>query len=200
MTLVSERKYCTHCGARLAEGALYCSRCGTPVPLATAAPPAGPTTVPPPPPSYSYEKQEKHEKHEKGEKSEKHEKAEKGGRSGWVSPAFGGSIVIWLGITLLLEVSGTIAGPLAWLRWFLAGLGILLVLEGLVLSAARGRAYPFVGFFIGGIAVFLVGLFLIGVAPYTIIAASALWPLLIIALGIIIIIAVLFGRRRVPPP
>jgi len=192
---MSERKYCTKCGAPLAEGALYCSRCGTAVSQNPNTPQAPGPAVPPPPAPESYRYGEKYEKHEKHEKREKGEKAEKGGgRAPWVGPLFGGLIVIWLGFTFLLAASGTILW-VDWWRWFLVGLGILLVVDGLILSVVRGRAYPFIGFFIGGIIVFLIGL-----VPFGVVAASTLWPLFIIVIGVIIIIGVLVGRRRVPPP
>lgn len=196
---MSERKYCTNCGATLSEGAIYCSRCGRAV--ASIPPPSpeassGPAPAPQPPGQaapytsyryeHRYEKQEKHEKHEKGEK------AEKGGRSGWAGPLFGGMVVIWLGIALLLASNGNILWQ-NWWNWFLVGLGIILVIDGIMLTVLRGSAYPFIGFFIGGVIVFFFGF-----TP-TFLNLS-FWPVVIVVIGIAIIVGAVFGRRRIPAP
>jgi uncharacterized membrane protein len=194
---MSERKFCTNCGAALSEGAIYCSRCGRAVasmPPPQPQPSPEPTAQPPSqaPASVSYRYARRHEKQEKHEKHEKSEKAEKGRISGWTGPLFGGMIVIWLGVTFLLASNGNILWG-NWLSWFLTGLGILLVLDGIVLTAIRGNAYPQIGFFIGGMI-----LFLIGFTP--IFLGFDFWPLLIVAIGIAIIVSAVLGRRRIPMP
>jgi hypothetical protein len=188
---MSEIRYCSNCGTTVGEGALFCSRCGRPIPQAqpASATPAGGAGPSGASPSYRYER---HERHEKNEKREKGEKQEKGGRNGWIGPVFGGSVLIWLGIILTLGFYGTIHLS-DWWNWFLVGLGIILILEGAAFSISRGRPYPFIGFFIGGIIIFLVGF-----AP--IFTGFNFWPLILVIIGIFIIAGSLLGRRRAPKP
>jgi len=192
---MSERRYCSNCGAPISEGALYCGRCGrqlNDVPTASSTPPptwGSPGTPTSSQPPYHNERYEKHEKQEKREKGEKHEK---GGRNGWIGPLFGGTVLIWIGIILTLAASGSISWNVWW-DWFLAGLGILLVLEGAILSISRGRSYPFIGFFIGGIVVFLIGF-------TQLFSAFNFWPLILVIIGIFVVAGALMGRRRTPKP
>ncbi|MGA2573673.1 MAG: zinc-ribbon domain-containing protein [Candidatus Methanomethylicaceae archaeon] len=180
---MSEQKFCSNCGAPISGDAVFCSKCGRSVAQASAGP------VPPPPPTYyrgekQEEKGEKHEKHEKGEKMEK------GGRAGWVASVFAGIIIIWLGLSIALSLTHYITG---WWAYFLMGLGVILMLEGFVLAMRRNHFYPFIGFFIGGAIVFLIGM---GDA----FSPIGVWPYFLIVLGILIIALAIFGRRRAPRP
>jgi cation transport ATPase len=189
---MSEQKFCTNCGAPLSGDAAFCSKCGRSVAQVSAGP------VPPPPPTYHRNEkyQEKHEKHERGEKHEKHEKhekgekMEKGGRAGWVASVFAGIIIIWLGLSIALALTHYITD---WWAYFLMGLGVILIIEGFILAMRRSHFYPFIGFFIGGATVFLIGL---GDAFKPI----YFWSYFLIVIGIVIIAMAIFGRRRAPRP
>lgn len=188
---MSDSKYCSNCGTLLQEGSMFCSRCGRSV--AGAAASAG-QAVPPPYPRQRGEKGEKEEKNEKDqrEKNEKDEKGEKGGRESWVPSLFGGLVLIWLGITALIAFTS----PGGWSNWgyyFLIGLGVILILEGIVLGSRRGSYSPYYGFIIGGVIVALIGL-----TPLY--WSYSVWPYIIIILGIFVILIAILGRRRTPRP
>lgn len=188
---MSDSKYCSYCGAALSEGSMFCSRCGR----STTATSAAGQAPPPPYPGQRGEKGEKDEKQEKGqdEKHEKSEKGEKGGQDSWIMSLFGGLVLIWLGITFAIAYTSPMVGWSNWWNYFLVGLGVILVLEGLVLGSRRGSFAPFYGFIIGGIIVALIG-----VGP--LFWSYSLWPYFIIVLGILIILVAIFGRRRAPRP
>jgi hypothetical protein len=183
---MSDSKYCSHCGALLTEGSAYCSRCGRAVAAGAAAYAAG-QAVPP------KKRSEKDEKDEKGEKEEKGEKDEKGGKDNWITSLFGGLILIWLGIVFAIAVSQPSVGWNNWWNYFLAGLGIILVLEGALLGSRRGSFAPFYGLIVGGVIVALIG---IGPLFWT----YSVWPYIVIVLGIFVILVAIFGRRRTPRP
>jgi hypothetical protein len=184
---MSEQNFCKYCGAPLAEGATYCSKCGKPVVAAAPSTPSRP--VPPPRGECFGGGGEKSEKNEKGEKSEKGEK----GRGGDIVGAiFGGGILIWLGITFWL---GQIY-PVSWANWwafFIAGIGALLIILGVLRAAMKGSTYEFSGFFIGGAILMIIGLaFAYGATLY--------WPYIVILLGILVIAVAVLARMRTPRP
>lgn len=182
---MSEQKFCSNCGSPLSGDAAFCSKCGR----AVAQAPAGP--VPTPPPTY-YRNEKRQEKGEKQGRNEKGEKSEKGGREGWVASVFAGLIIIWLGISIALPLTNYVVWT-NWWPYFLMGLGVILILEGLILAMRRNHFYPFIGFFIGGAIVFLLGM---GDAFRVI----DFWPYFIIVIGILIVVLAIFGRRRAPRP
>jgi hypothetical protein len=120
------------------------------------------------------------------EKHEKSEKSEKGGRDGWVASVFAGIIIIWLGLSFALLLTHYIT---SWWPYFLMGLGVIIILEGLILAVRRSHFYPFIGFFIGGAIVFLFGM---GDAFRPI----DIWPYILVVIGILIIAIAFSGRRR----
>lgn len=183
---MSDSKYCSYCGAPLPEGSAYCSRCGRPVAAGGAAYTTGQTM---PPRRHG----EKDEKNEKDEKQEKGEKDEKGGKDNWITSLFGGLVLIWLGIVFAIAVSQPSVGWNNWWNYFLAGLGIILVLEGILLGARRGSFAPFYWLIVGGVIVALIG---IGPLFWT----YAIWPYIVIILGVFVILVAIFGRRRTPRP
>ena len=185
---MSDSKYCSYCGAPITEGSAYCSRCGRSVAVGAAY-----ATGQAMPPRQRREKDEKDEKDEKGEKQEKGEKDEKGGKDNWITSLFGGLVLIWLGIVFAIAVSQPSVGWENWWNYFLAGLGIILVLEGILLGARRGSFAPFYGLIVGGAIVALIG---IGPLFWT----YAIWPYIVIVLGIFVILVAIFGRRRAPRP
>jgi len=187
--MMSEQRFCKYCGAPLAEGATYCSKCGKPVAAAAAAAPSKPV---PPPRGECFGGGGGGEKSEKNEKSEKSEKGEKGRGSDIVGAIFGGGVLIWLGITFWLGQSGAV-GWTNWWAYFLAGIGALLIIQGLLRVAMKGSTYEFSGLFIGGAILLIIGLaFAYGVTLY--------WPYIVILLGILVIAIAVFARMRAPRP
>jgi hypothetical protein len=176
--------FCHRCGAQLPEGATYCPKCGSAVAGSTAfqAGGLGPTRV------EMREKAEKHEKHEK------HEKNEKNGPQGRLGPLVGGLILIWLGLTFFLEQSGYLNGAVWW-AYFLSGVGAILILQGVVLYS-RGRIGA--GPIVGGAFALLIGISFITSAEFNL--SDRLWPLLLVALGVFVLVGGLASRRRVPSP
>jgi len=183
---MSDSKYCNNCGAPITEGSLYCSRCGRSVATAGVAYTTG-QAVPP------RHRGEKDEKNEKNEKQEKGEKDEKGGKDNWITSLFGGLVLIWLGIVFAIAVSQPSVGWNNWWNYFLAGLGVILVLEGILLGSRKGSYRPYYGLIIGGIIVALIG---IGPLYWT----FAIWPYIVIVLGVFVILIAIFGRKRSPRP
>ena len=179
-------RYCHKCGAVLPNGSDFCPICGTPV--ATASPSAQVPT--PRPSSRQYEKQEKHEKREKGEKGEKNEKGRGGDLAGAIT---GGLVLILLGVLLYYASIGTTAITFAnfW-QYFILGVGVILILQGLIRLGERGRAY--VGSFIGGAVMIIIGLGLVS-GGYV-----DLWPLILVVLGVVAIASAFTARRRSPVP
>jgi hypothetical protein len=179
-----DNRYCSSCGAQLSPGAAYCSRCGTPV---SGAPTSG---APPPatPPSGRYRRDYRYEKYEKQEKREKQEKGRGGNIAG---PIVGGLILIWLGATFYLQEIGFIPTT-TWWAYFLAGIGGILILQGLINFGVSRR--PFIGSFIGGAILLLIGLFFIANIQ------NIFWPLILVVIGVAILASSFTARRRTPPP
>lgn len=170
--------FCTKCGAKLTEGAVFCSSCGNPV--STAVPGTGAHPFPARP-LQRREKDEKGEKHEKGER----EKGED--RSGAI---VGGLILVWLGVSLYLGQTNIIPGT-NWWAYFLTGLGAILIVRGIQRRTRTGQ--PLVGMALGGVVLLVIGLsgiFSIGTA----------WPLVLVAIGVAVIFSGLSARRRSPQP
>ena len=175
--------FCHKCGAQLTSGASFCPRCGAPVFSSATSTPSAQR-----PYAQRGEKGEKHEKHEKREKGEK--SAGRGMRGAVVA----GLILIWLGMTFFLEQNGYLASDIWW-AYFIAGVGIVLILDGVVIYA-KGRFG--LGPLIGGALLLFGGLGAITTNNYR--YESQLWPLVIIVLGAIVLISGLTFRRRVPAP
>lgn len=195
----SDNNFCRNCGTQLQAGALFCPRCGT----AVAGGAAGQAPGPQQPSDWREQRRqwraqrraERYEKYEKQEKQEKHtEKEEKGRRGGIVGSVTGGAILIWLGITLYLGQAGYLSWSLWW-AYFIAGIGVILIIQGLV-SFAMYRI-PVVGSLIGGIILILIGLFFISNLSYNF---WNFWPLILVAIGVAILVSSLTARRRRPPP
>jgi zinc-ribbon domain len=184
----SQSNFCHNCGSPLLPGSAYCPRCGTPV-----AAPQGAAPPQAPPSGYPY-RYRRYEKQEKQEKKEKGEKGEKGGRSttsGLIGAIVGGLILVWLGVTFYLQQIGYLTSD--WWAYFVAGIGVILILQGGLLYATGRRV--FYGPFIGGVILFLIGLGFI--ANYNI---GFFWPLIFVVIGAAIILSAFVGRRRRPMP
>jgi hypothetical protein len=176
-------RFCTKCGTQIPPGADFCPNCGTSAFTFSAG--QGGASGPSGPYPYSGRRHEKQEKQEKQEKNEK-------GRGGDLTGAItGGLILIWLGLTFYLQENGYIASD-NWWAYFLIGLGAILILQGVFRYATRRR--PPVGSVIGGVFLILIGLaFIQGFS-------ASLWPLILVAIGVAILLSALIGRQRRPVP
>ena len=187
-------KFCNRCGAPLPVGSTFCPNCGSAV--STAAPASGATPVSAP---YSArqerwesrrEKNEKQEKHEKNEKGEKQEKGKGGDLAGALT---GGLILILLGVLFYLAQSNLVS--ITWSNWwqyFLIGIGVILIIQGLIRYGQRGRFYS--GSFVGGAVLIIIGL------AFTSSLSAYFWPLIFVLLGVVAIASAITARRRTPAP
>ncbi len=175
--------FCQKCGTALPAGATFCPKCGASVVQGQAQ--AGAEF------RRRGEKSEKREKQEKKEKGEKNEKSERGDITGIVAA---GASLIWLGMAFFLEESGYIPRDI-WGAYFMLGLGAIFVIEGIFIYATKhyGR-----GFIIAGGVLMILG--------FAIIEDRALshpinfWALMLIVLGVFILVAGIWARRRAPRP
>ncbi len=181
---MSESKFCHKCGAELPPGAMFCAKCGSPVeaPASTASASQ--------PPIYTRHRERRNEKNEKQEKHEKEEKGEKGRGGNIIGPVIGGLILVWLGITFYLQQTNTIPSD-NWWAYFVAGIGAILILQGILLYSRRRRAI--FGPFIGGAILLFVGL------AYIFSASENLFPLILVIIGVAILASAL-ARSRTPKP
>jgi len=136
---------------------------------------------------------EKHEKHEKREKQEKNEKGEKGRRGDLAGAITGGLILILLGVLLYFATVGTtVINYGNFWEYFLIGIGVILILQGL-LRIAEGRRQV-IGSFIGGAVLIIIGFAFVSTNNFN------LWPLILVVLGIAAIASAFSTRRRAPRP
>ncbi len=166
----------------MAVGSAFCPKCGAAVAPAPSRP-AGQTA--------GAQRGEKGEKHEKREKNEKNEK---GGRSSMLAAFVAGSILIWLGITYFLEQNHYLSSD-TWGEYFLAGVGVVLILDGLVLYSRR---HAWLAPLAGGTCALVLGAGSIVARQFNF--SQSVWPIIIVALGICIIAFGITARRRVPKP
>ena len=171
-------RYCSKCGAELADDSAFCPSCGHQVGAPVEASRR----------SKGGEKGEKGEKNEKDQ--EKGEKSEKG--EGDSTGAFiGGSIIVLLGSLLLLQnydyVSSDDFGA-----FFLTGIGAILLLAG-ILRYASGRPAA-KGFLIGGVALTALGIADVG--------GFDEWSgaIFLIAIGIMVVVWGISTSRKNPKP
>ncbi len=180
--------YCARCGADLPPNAAFCSRCGAPVTAGTTPP-----TSPPPPSyryGYGYEKQEKHEKQtHHAEKYEKHEKQQD--RSGAL---VGGAILILLGLIYYATIA---TPPLIrsgdfW-AFLLLGIGIILIARSVYRFSTASHRVAGMGSLWGGVILVAIGA--AGIA-----GRNNFWPIILIAIGVMVIVAGVSARSRAPRP
>ncbi|MBI2184670.1 MAG: zinc ribbon domain-containing protein [Thaumarchaeota archaeon] len=171
--------YCSKCGAEVLADAAYCPKCGNPT-AASSQPTWGPMGP------------RRHEKGEKAEKAEKHEKQEKSGPRDWTGPLVGGLILIWLGVTFYLVQ----IGYTSWMNWwgyFIFGIGIILIVQAAVRLVNLKYKGPAIGAFTGGLVLCAIGLAgIMGMRDW--------WPMILIAIGVIVIVSGLRARARSPKP
>jgi hypothetical protein len=95
-------------------------------------------------------------------------------------------ILIWAGVTAFLATGNIIGEDRAWAVFFLGTGVILLVKAGYRMRAATRR--PIGGTLIIGIILFVIGL-------GGLVSWGYIWPVVLIAAGVIIILLVFFRRR-----
>jgi len=192
-----ESRFCNRCGVALTQGSAFCSKCGAPVAPTQAIPPSTPGQ-----PGEDrwerrwerrrerYERYEKHEKQEKNEKSEKNEKGRGGDLAGALT---GGLILVLLGVLSYLSENGSkiVTWSNFW-GYLMLGIGVILILQGALRMAMRGR--PYIGSFIGGAILLVIG------ASAVASTNLDLWPLILVAVGVGVMASAFVGRRRAPRP
>lgn len=103
----------------------------------------------------------------------------------------GGLILIWLGVVFFLSQNNYISSS-NWWAYFLIGIGAILILQGLLRFGMSRR--PFVGSFIGGVVLLIIGFS--AVQGFT----ADLWPLILVAIGAAVLLSAVVGRQRRPAP
>lgn len=130
------------------------------------------------------EREQRREEHERERQERRRERWERR-RNDRIGPVFGALVLIWLGVVLLIAQNpGVIPLPfeIGWNNvWmlFLAGLGALMIVQGL-LRAVTGQQHGIAGSLIWGVILLLIGL--VGIFPGS--GLDKLWPLALVALGV----------------
>jgi hypothetical protein len=125
-------------------------------------------------------------------RNEKDEKDEKRGEEDEKAAIMGGLVVAWLGLSLLLQN----AGLLGWADFggiFLLGLGLIIVFRGLWAYSQSGVFEHGFGYIVGGGFVALIGA---GIS----FDLDEWWPVLLIALGLVVVVRALMARSESPLP
>ena len=120
--------YCPKCGEKISEGMSFCPKCGASL-KATQPPTEARTTA-----------YRRHEKEEKGEKGEKHEKHEKRQYS-FIGPLIGGLILIFIGWTSYLKITGFALWRLVGAFFFVV-IGLLIIIGAVYGAAIAARRHP----------------------------------------------------------
>jgi hypothetical protein len=126
---------CPKCGSEVSEEMGFCPKCGAA--LKMQSPPPAETR---PRHHRRNEKSEKDEKHEKDEKGEKGEKGEKQGY-GFLGPLIGGLILIFLGASFWLELTGVLSTRYMW-SFFLLLVGIVIIIAALYAAFVLTKRHP----------------------------------------------------------
>jgi uncharacterized membrane protein YvbJ len=122
--------YCPKCGEKISEEMTFCPKCGASL-KATQPPTEARTTA--------YRRHEKEEKEEKGEKHEKHEKRQ----YSFIGPLIGGLILIFIGLTSYLKITGLAEKEMRVVLAFLFVLIGLVIIIGAVYGAMiAARRHP----------------------------------------------------------
>ncbi len=107
-----------------------------------------------------------------------------------ISRITGGLILIVLGVLFLLATFGHISWG-DWWAYFLVGLGIILIIDVVIRSVVPEYQQDPTGKLIGGVVLIIIGgAFIFGFTRW--------WPLIIIAVGVVIIFTSLFrlGKKE----
>jgi len=158
--------FCPKCGEEISEDDEYCPKC-----------------------SYSLRRRPVRSVRRRNEKDEKDEKREKEDEKAAI---MGGLVVVWLGLSLLLQN----AGLLGWADFggiFLLGLGLIIVFRGLWAYSQSGVLEHGFGYIVGGGFVALIGA---GIS----FDLDEWWPVLLIAMGLVVVARALMARSESPLP
>ncbi len=108
-----------------------------------------------------------------------------------LGPFIGGSILIWLGLSFFLAQTNVISWAFWW-AYFMIGLGAILAVFGLFRWKTGAARQDASGMVIGGFVVAIIGAFF---AAASAIDFGTYWPFLLVAIGIIVIIAAIVSGR-----
>ena len=184
--------YCPKCGKEVKEDAVFCPYCGATLKPEVAQSAQGVVYRRHRNIDEKNEKNEKREKDERQEKAEKQEKGEKHEGEGFAGAVMGGLVIIWLGATFILREYNFITYG-DWFAWFMAGLGVILVVRGLMTYMQTNKWRAGSGFIIGGVVVAMIGI-------ASIAGLREWWPLAVIVIGAWIIVGAYTARERNPRP
>ena len=124
--------FCPKCGNKITEDMVFCPKCGAPLKVEQQA-----SAQPSRPPTYRHEKEEKREKGEKGEKAEKREKHE----YAFIGPLIGGLILIFIGLTAYLSISGMVERRI-WGAMLFIIIGLLIIIGAAYGAMLASRRHP----------------------------------------------------------
>ena len=132
------------------------------------------------------------------EREEKERGEEEGIEEKWARDPLGavvfGLIVIWLGLTLF----GANLGTLSWISWenwwswFLFGVGTIFLLEVIIRYIMPAYRRPIGGRLILGVILLVIG----GSGTFLAFGIGKLWPLILIAVGLAMLLGGFFRRGR----
>ena len=125
--------YCPKCGNKIEEEMSFCPKCGASLKEGQV----------PQPRTTTYRRDEKAEKHEKQEKGERNEKAEKHEKReySFIGPLIGGLILIFLGMTSYLEITGFARREMLW-AFFFVMVGVVVIVAAIFGAMMAGRRHP----------------------------------------------------------
>jgi hypothetical protein len=105
-----------------------------------------------------------------------------------VSGITGGLIIILLGVVFLLTTLDYISWG-DWWAYFLLGLGLILIVDGLVRVSSRAYQQYATGKFIGGGVLIIIG-------ASHIFGMVSWWPLILIVVGVVIVVSSLLKSTK----
>jgi hypothetical protein len=106
---------------------------------------------------------------------------------GLLTALFWGLLLILVGALLFANNLGWLSGE--WWQYFLIGLGGIFIIDAAVRFVTKTFRWGAYGRLVAGIILVLVGLaFLYGLSKW--------WPLLLVAVGVVILIAAIFRRNK----
>ncbi len=121
-------EYCPKCGSKIDEEMAFCPKCGVALKAGQVSAEARPTT---------------YRRHEKDEKDEKHEKGEKHEKRGYsfLGPLIGGLVLIVIGLTSYLEITGYADRRSVWAVFFVV-IGVIIIVGAIYGSMMASKRNP----------------------------------------------------------